>query len=190
MGVVCTLVVSPLLHAATPVPEWVHLATAQSLPALPSSTKAIVLLDEEVYTVGTDGRATLHVKRVVKILRPQGRAYAESFVPYDKDSKVLSMHVWSIDPSGHEYTLKDNEILDTGTPGEGDLYSDERARVAAPPGRDPGGVVAFEYEKRERPYLAETNWFFQDALPRQVQSFTLVLPPGFRFPQTGLTIRR
>ena len=72
-----------------------------------------------------------------------------------------------------------------GCPREaGELYSDERARAAAPPGRDPGGVVAVEYDKRERPYLAETTWSFQDGLPHQNQSFTLVLPAGYQFHTT------
>jgi hypothetical protein len=95
------------------------------------------------------------------------------------------MHVWSIDPAGHEYSLKDNEVSDVGSQGEGgQLYSDDRARVADPPGRDPGGIVAYEYEKRERPYLAETNWWFQDELPRINQSFTLVLPMGYTYSTT------
>jgi hypothetical protein len=34
----------------------------------------VVLLDELTYTVAPDGRAAEHVRRVVKILRPQGRA--------------------------------------------------------------------------------------------------------------------
>jgi transglutaminase-like putative cysteine protease len=168
-----------------PVPDWVKAAAQQKLPEFPGNPKAVVLLDETTYTVGADGRATEHVRRVVKILRPQGRDYGYPVVWYDKDSKVQSMHVWSIDAAGHEYSLKDNEIGDIGVPGAGgDLYSDDRARVADPPGRDPGGVVAYEYEKRERPYLAEANWWFQDELPRLNQSFTLVLPVGYTYTTT------
>jgi transglutaminase-like putative cysteine protease len=168
-----------------PVPDWVKMAAQQKLPEFPGNPKAVVLLDETTYTVGADGRATEHVRRVVKILRPQGRDYGYPIVWYDKDSKVQSMHVWSIDPAGHEYSLKDNEIGDIGLPGAGgDLYSDDRARVADPPGRDPGGVIGFEYEKRERPYLAEANWWFQDELPRMNQSFTLVLPAGYTYMTT------
>ena len=173
------------LHAASPVPDWVRAAAAEPMPHLSPSARAVVLLDDETYTVAPDGRATIHVRYAVKILRPQGRDEARAFVPYDKDSKILSMHVWSIDPAGHEYTLKDNEILDLGAPGQaGELYSDQRARAAAPPGRDPGGIVAFEYEKRQRPYLAETNWFFQNELPRLSQSFTLALPAGYTYTTT------
>ena len=169
-------------RADTSIPDWVRAAAAQPVPTLPASTKAIVLLEDETYTVAPDGRATEKVRRVIKILRPQGRDDAEPWVWYDKDSKVVSFHVWSIDPAGHNYALKDNDILDLGTPGEGgELYSDTRVKRASPPGRDPGGIVAFEYERRDRPYLAETSWFFQDDLPRISQSFTLTLPAGYAY---------
>jgi hypothetical protein len=168
-----------------PVPDWVKTAAQQKLPEFHGNPKAVVLLDETTYTVDLKGQAIEHVRRVVKILRPQGRDYGYPSVWYDKDSKVLSMHVWSIDTAGHEYSMKDNEIMDVGTPGDGgELYSDDRAKVADPPGRDPGGVIAYEYEKRERPYLAETNWEFQDELPRMQQSFTLALPVGYTYTTT------
>jgi hypothetical protein len=166
------------------VPDWVRAAAQQPLPKFEGDPKAVVLLDEQTYTVGADGRAVEHVRRVVKILRPQGRDYGYPAVSFDKDSKVLSMHVWSIDPAGHEYAMKDSEIVEYGDPGDGELYSDEKAKVATPPGRDPGGVVAWEYERRERPYVAETSWHFQDELPRMQQSFTLVLPQGYTYTTT------
>lgn len=164
-------------HASNSAPDWVKAAAQQTIPELPESTKAVVLLDETTYTVDQKGQAVEHVRRVTKILRPQGREYGEPMVYFDKDSKVLSMHVWSIDPGGKEYALKDNEIIDFGVPGgNGELYNDERFRVAEPPGRDPGGIVAIEYERRERPYLAEAIWDFQTEVPHLTQSFTLRTP--------------
>ena len=173
------------LFGSTPVPDWVKAAAQQKLPEFHGNPKAVVLLEDTTYTVDPRGQAVEHVRRVVKILRPQGRDYGYPAVWYDKDSKVLSLHVWSIDSAGHEYTVKDSEILDVGQPGEGgQLYYDARAKVADPPGRDPGGIIAYEYEKRERPYLAETNWQFQDELPRMQQSFTVALPPGYTYTTT------
>ena len=167
------------------VPDWVKTAAAETLPHYPESTRAVVLLDETTYTIDAKGQAVEHVRRVVKILRPQGRKYGYPSVWFDKDSKVLSMHVWSIDPAGHEYAMKDNEISEYSPPGEGGmLYVDEKAKVAEPPGRDPGGIVAYEYEERERPYLAETTWAFQSSIPYLKQSFTLVLPQGFTYTTT------
>ena len=176
---------APAFASNNNVPDWVRDAAHQTLPSYPANTKAVILLYDTTYTVGADGRAIEHVREVIKILRPQGREVAYPIVWYDKDSKVTSFHVWSIDKDGREYAMKDNEYGDYGPPGEGgELYTDERARIAQPPGRDPGGVIAYEYEKKMRPYLAETSWFFQDDTPRLQQRFRLVLPPGYTYTTT------
>jgi hypothetical protein len=175
-------VAAPLWASSNSVPDWVRTAAQQPLPTLPESTKAVVLLDDQTYTVDAKGQAVVHERQVIKILRPQGRDFAIPEVGYDKDSKVLSFHAWSIDPAGHEYAVKDNEMAEVSPPGEGgQLYDDIKFRVADPPGRDPGGVVAIEYEERLRPYLAEADWEFQGELPVVSQSFTLVLPPGYTY---------
>ncbi len=161
------------------VPDWVRSAAAQTLPVYPPETDAVVLLDDTTYTVAADGQATEHRRHVIKILRPQGRDSGIVFVPFDKDSKLRSLHVWSIAPGGHEFAVKDNEIFEIGYPGQGNFYEDVKAKVAKAPGRDPGGVIAYEYEQGIHPYLTETTWFFQSSLPHLSQSFTLELPAGF-----------
>lgn len=163
------------------VPGWVKTAAAQTLPSYPADTNAVVLLDDTVYTVAPDGRATEHCRRVVKILRPQGRDEGNVHVPFDKDTSITQMHVWSIGPDGHEYALKDNEILEVGFPGQGNFFEDIKAKVASAPARDPGGVIAYEYEQRTQPYLTEKTWFFQEDIPHLAQSFTLELPPGYTY---------
>jgi hypothetical protein len=162
------------------VPDWVHAAASQTIPAYPPETNAVVLLDDTTYTVAADGRATERHRYVVKILRPQGRREAHVAVNFDKDTKILSLHVWSIGSDGHEYAVKDNEFVDVGF-GEGELYEDDKARQVQAPGADPGGVVAYEYEQRIRPYISETTWFFQDDIPHLKQSFTLELPQGYTY---------
>lgn len=112
---------------------------------------------------------------------PRGRDAGIVYVPFDTDSKLLNLHVWSIAPDGHEFALKDNEIFELGYPGQGNFYADIKLKVARAPGRDPGGIVAYEYEQRVRPYLTETTWHFQDTLPHLSQSFTLELPPGYSY---------
>ena len=177
------LVLSPALAwASNSVPDWVRTAAHQPLPHLPESAKAVVLLDDETYTVDAKGQAVIHEREVIKILRPQGRDYAYPVVWFDKDSKIVSLHAWSIDPTGHEYVVKDSEMREGSPPGEGgELYNDIRFKVADPPGRDPGGIVAYEYEQHARPYVAETSWDFQGELPIVSQSFTLELPAGFSY---------
>jgi hypothetical protein len=171
--------------ASNNVPDWVRTAAQQPIPTLPETTKAVVLLDDETYTVDAKGQAVLHEREVIKILRPQGREYGYPAVWFDKDSKILSLHAWSIDPSGHEYAVKDNEIREGSPPGEGgELFEDIKYKIADPPGRDPGGIIAYEYEQRARPYLAEAHWDFQGVLPVVSQSFTLELPAGFTYTTT------
>jgi transglutaminase-like putative cysteine protease len=171
----------PAFAKGDSVPDWVHDAAAQKLPQYPAETNAVVLLDQRTYTVDADGRAVKHVRRVVKILRPQGRDEGVIHIDYDKDMKILSMNVWSIAPDGHEYTMKDKDFTDEGF-GAGDLiFADDRYRVAHAPGSDPGGVIAYEYERRERPYMNEVTWEFQGELPHLNESFTLDLPAGYSF---------
>ena len=172
---------NPTFAAKDSVPDWVRTAAAQKLPAYPPETNAVVLLNDVTYTVAPDGTAVEHVRKVTKILRPLGRDEGLVYVPFDNDTKILSMHVWSISPDGHEFALNDKEIVEFGYPGQGDLYVDERVKAAKPAGRDPGGIVAVEYEQRILPYIAEKTWFFQGDTPRLNQIFTLELPAGFTY---------
>ncbi len=178
----CILLSAPVVLAAKhdTVPDWVRTAATQTLPAYPPETNAVILLEDTTYTVAADGRATEHDRRVIKILRPQGRDEATVHVNYDADTKIQSLHVWSIAPDGHEYALKDTEFVDASF-GQGEFYDDEKYRMAKAPGSDPGGIVAYEYEQNMRPYSTETVWFFQDNLPRLNQTFTLRLPAGFTY---------
>jgi hypothetical protein len=178
------LLSAPSAFASSSVPDWVRDAAHQTLPEYPARTPAVVLLWETTYTVGPDGRAIEHVRKVIKVLRPQGREDARPVVYYDRDSKITSFHVWSIDPAGHEFTAKDSDIGDFSAAAGFEAYTDARARVANPPGLDPGGIIALEYEKKMRPYLAETTWSFQGDIPHLKQSFTIALPAGFLYNAT------
>jgi transglutaminase-like putative cysteine protease len=168
--------------AGTPQPpDWVLTAAHASTPDYPKSTVAVALSDEETLTVQPDGKATLLRRRVIKILRPQGRGFATVFVPIDRDRKLHSFHVWSIASDGHPYTLRDNEIAEVGDDEYGMLYVDLHAKMARAPAADPGAVVAYEYERTERPYVQEYSWHFQDSIPTLHSVFELVLPPDWHY---------
>jgi hypothetical protein len=163
------------------VPDWVRTAAQQVVPAYPSTTNAVNLLDETTCTVGADGHAIERRRRVVKILRPAGREDATVVVQFDKDSKLLGLHVWSIGADGHEYAVKDNEVADYGYGGSGNFYEDARYKVVNAPGRDPGGVVAYEYTQNIHPYLTEIDWHFQTDIPSLSSDFTLELAPNLTY---------
>jgi hypothetical protein len=184
-GAVCAVLLLgfalPVCAKPDSVPDWVRTAAAQTLPAYPADTNAVVLLDDTTYTVGQDGSAVEHVRHVVKILRPQGRNEAKIEVGFDKDTKILSMNVWSIGPDGHEYAMKDKDYVDAGYEGSGIMFEDYKRRIARAPAADPGGIIAYEYEQRVRPYVTEETWEFQDEIPHLTQSFTLELPAGYTY---------
>lgn len=162
-------------------PDWVLAAAHAATPDYPPSTIAVALDDEETLTVAPDGKATLLKRRVVKILRPQGRDFSYVFVPIDRDRKLHSLHVWSIAADGHPYTLSDKEIAEVGNEAYGMLYVDLHAKAARAPAADPGAVVAYEYERTDRPYVQEYTWEFQDSIPTLHSVFELILPPDWHY---------
>jgi hypothetical protein len=164
------------------LPDWVtQAATDAPLKGDWRDAKAVYLLEDTLLTVGPDGRAVERYRAVVKILRPQGRDYAHPVAAFSKDEKLESFHVWSIGQDGHRYAMKDSEYIETGDVGaeEGILYGDVRARVASPPGADPGGVVAWEVIKQLPPYFAEDTWSFQNEAPTVRSVYEIDLPGGW-----------
>lgn len=183
VGIVSWILFLPVagLAANTGIPDWVKQAATARLPDYPATTRAVVLLDELVVTVQPDGTAVTHYRRVVKILRPQGREYATAEAWSDNDEKLNYIHAWSIAPDGHEYTVRDNEFVNTSADEAGMLFIALNAKVAHPPAADPGAVIAFEYEQRQRPYVNEEDWFFQESVPVCHAVFEVDLPHGWNY---------
>ena len=170
------------LASSNQLPDWMlGAATSALLPHYPAETKAVILLDDDLITVGTEGRATERERKVVKILRPQGREYAEIVAWYSKDNKLDSFHAWSIGPDGHQYSIKDEEIHDEALGEWGILYNDLRGKVVHAPGSDPGGVIAYEVVRQVADYgELEQTWDFQESIPIHRAVFEVDLPPGWK----------
>ena len=169
-------------HAAKDVqlPDWVlQAATDAPLKGEWKDAKAVYLLEDTLLTVGPDGRAVERYRAVVKILRPQGRGHATPVAAFSNDAKLQSFHVWSIGPDGHHYTMKDSEYVETGDPAYGMLYVDLRAKIASPPGADPGGAVAWEIVRQVPSYETEDTWGFQNSVPTAHSVYEIDLAPGW-----------
>lgn len=161
-------------------PDWVtQAATNALLPAESRDAKAEVLLDDRLLTVDAGGKATLRHRMVIKILRPQGREYAQPVAWFRTDRKLLSFHIWSIGTDGHPYTVKDDQIVELGAKEGGILYNDVRYRTARVPGADPGAVVAYEYTQEAPIYSGEEDWEFQGDIPHLHSVFEADLPAGW-----------
>ena len=100
-------------HAA--VPEWVHQAAEKPLGTLDPEIKAVVLLDEVKYTIPGGEDILERYRRVVRIVRKEGREEGELSVWTGHQGKVLSVHAWSIEnPDGN--TSSKRKILPKGLP--------------------------------------------------------------------------
>ena len=179
--VCCIFALCRHASAATPFPDWVLQAVAHNLPPYPADTKAVVLLEDKLVTVGSDGRAMERYREVIKILRPQGREYANIVAWFSKDNKLTAFHAWSIGPDGHQYTVKDDQVREEGADETGMLYLDVRAKTVRPPASDPGGIVAFEVERQASNYgTQEQTWDFQNPIPTVHSVFEVDLPAGWK----------
>jgi hypothetical protein len=166
--------------AANTFPDWIVQAAGTRIPSYPSRVGAVVLLDDRLVTVAPDGRATERERRVLKILRPRGRQYAEIVAGYSKDEKLDFFHAWSIGPDGHQFIVKDQEVHDQALGQWGILYDDLRARTVTPPGADPGGIIAYEVQRHVTTYGAqEETWSFQREIPGVRWTLEVDLPPNW-----------
>jgi hypothetical protein len=171
-----------IAHASKDVqlPDWVtQAATDSPLKAEWRGAKAVCLLEDTLLSFEPGGRAVERYRVVVKILRPQGRELAMPVATFSKDEKLESFHVWSIGPDGHRYAMKDSEYVEVGNDDPSMLYVDERARVASPPGADPGGIVAWEAVEQLPSYESEDIWPFQKSIPVARATFEIDLPPAW-----------
>lgn len=167
--------------SALELPDWVTQAAATQIQIAPGAhPKAAVLLEDKLLTVSPDGQITERYRQVIKILRPQGRDYAHPFAWSNKDHKLLSFHVWSIGPDGHQYSLKKDQIIERGSQDWGILYDDIRVQSANAPGTDPGGIVAYEYTMRYPLYSGNEPWEFQNPIPTAKSVFEIDLPAGWQ----------
>jgi Domain of Unknown Function with PDB structure (DUF3857)/Transglutaminase-like superfamily len=174
-GVVLLAFLAP---ARAAVPDWFRQAAGQTLPNYPPDTDAVVLLDATDNTVNGAGEYIEHYRRVVKILRPDGREQGDLRVYLGRQEKLLSLHAWSTDSSGHEYELKEKDFT-LQSPYEEGLYDDIVFRTATAPASAPGSVVALEYEVRRKAWVNELDWIFQEENPVREAEFSVQLPAGW-----------
>jgi Domain of Unknown Function with PDB structure (DUF3857) len=162
------------------VPDWVRQAASINVGSLPSDVNAVWLLDETDYQVTGPSEYVEHSRSVLKILRPDGRKYANPAVEYRKDEKVQLVHAWAIDAAGNTYELKDKDFTEKGL-FSFELYSDDMEREAQAPAARPGNIVAFEYQVKRHEWINELGWQFQGELPVVTSVLNLELPQGWEY---------
>jgi len=175
-----------LLLVATPVladdtPPWVQQAAAIKVPAYDKDVSAVVLLDESLTSINSDGRVNEVNNHAVRILRREGRGYAIGQVGYVPETgKVKEFRAWLIKPNGEIKRFGKDDSVDIQA-SLNDVYNEYRfKRISARDDADVGAVFAYSYTLEDRSIFSQTDWAFQNSLPVITSRYNLTLPEGWR----------
>jgi hypothetical protein len=158
-------------------PQWFRDLARVQIPTYSDDTRGVVLLDEQITSVSDSGEVKTTYRMAYKILRAHGRNLGTVTIPFDSETKISNLHAWSLPPSGNEYELKDKDALETAMFGDS-YYSDDRTKILTLPS-EPGSIVGYEYEQKQRPQVFMDTWSYQRDIPVLTTRYTLNLPAGW-----------
>jgi uncharacterized protein DUF3857/transglutaminase superfamily protein len=178
----CALVVFLALTgcAFAGTPQWLKQAALTTVPQYPDAPDAVVLLDERLTAVSDSGEIRTTFRKAYKILRPGGTGKGVVSVYFDNDTQLTFFKAWSITSNNQEFEVKEGEAVETAAFSES-LYRDTRYKILQIPGAQPGNVVGYEYQQKQRPFVLQTIWSFQDNIPVRLARFTLELPSTWKY---------
>jgi predicted transglutaminase-like cysteine proteinase len=153
------------------------------VPAHDDETDAVVLYSETELTVQAPGKMKRVERRVYKILRSNGEAYGAVRVDFTPQSRVMSMHGWSIPAQGKDFEVKDRDVVETAVTNVdgGELISDLRRKFMLIPASVPGSIIGYEIEQEMQPYEMTDEWDIQDMVPVREARYTVQLPPSWSY---------
>ncbi len=173
----------------SPVPQWGLDAAKTPTPANIGDASAVVLFDEYVETIDTQGRAVEREREAIRVLKPQARhEYCE--VSYDVDEKISYFREWTFAADGKTFQAKDTDFIDVGA-GEEDMVRDipillltEKTRIVHPPAEDVGATILCESEELMTPWRREKVWNIQADTPFVFEALEIDLPPSAHFAES------
>lgn len=163
-----------------PVPDWALQAYKTHTPDYAKDAASVILFDEYLDTIDANGRATERHRKVVRILKPQGRSSrnAACSVSYDVDEKINYFRAWTIAADEKQYMAQDTDFAEVGDTSIPIMLSTTKTKIALPPAVDVGATIVCESEELLEPYLHETVWDLQHSVPVVFEALEIDLPPG------------
>src|SRR5713226_3173066 len=172
------LAFAPAARADAPV--WLRALTAAPLSKYSEETDAVILLDERIITVKDSGETKTLYRRAYKILRPEARRLGHVVVLFDTETRLTYLKAWCIPAQGKEFEVKVKDAVETSA-FSGELFADARAKILTIPAADPGNIIGYEYEQKDRPHVLQGAWWFQGEYPLREGRLTLQLPSGWEY---------
>lgn len=181
LGLLLLAVPAKAAVAGDEAPVWVQQAATLKAPSYEKDVPAVVLVNERIVTIDSDGRITETLNYAVRVLQREGRQFADGHVVYNPDSgKVKELRAWLIRPGAEGKRYGKDETVDLAG-AMNDVYNEYRIRViSATDDADVGSVFAYTYTREERSVFSQDDWSFQNELPVITSRYTLSLPSGWR----------
>ena len=173
--------VSAFAGSQPTLPDWVQQAVAKPAGTYPPRTNAVVLLDQTSIFFTGSNEYQENYRRVVRILRPEGRDQREFALYFQQGERINNIHAWSQNAAGHVFEVKDKEFLQVSPYASMEMYSDDQMMTTEVPAADVGSIVAFEYNVTRHPLNTQIPWSFQESLPVVEARLSLQLPAGWEY---------
>lgn len=184
---ICSLfLLSSIAFADSPPPSWMRQAASVNVPSYEKDVHGVVLLDETILTLGSDGKLVTTENYAVKVLTREGRKYATAVAFYLVSSgKVRDINAWIIRPDGTSKEYDKKSVLDLISDPD-DVYNEGRVKIIdATSDVDTGFIFGYTITSEEKPLLYQDIWQAQSMLPTITSRYTLNLPSGWK--ATSLT---
>lgn len=94
-------------------------------------------------------KSTTHVRLACKVLLKKGESDVLLTEPGSKNLTINNLQGWSLMPDGRILELKKTDIVKLSPFEEVAYYGDSYILGAVPPNREPGTIVAYEYDQEE-----------------------------------------
>lgn len=181
--------VDAFARAGDSVPTWLSQAQAARVPTYDKDVPAVVLYDERVSNLSSDGQLTTTNTFAVRILNREGKSFARASEIYlQSSSKVRDFKAWLIRPNGAIKFYDKDSIVDL-IADQDDVYNEYRVKtINASDEADAGAIFGYQSVVEERPLFTQEIWSFQDRLPTLVSRYSLNLPAGWT--ATSVTFNR
>lgn len=170
-----------------PAPTWLQQASTFPVPSYSDKdVPAVVLLHEQTSTLNADGMLVTTTNYVVRLLKREGKYFADARVWYlQSSSKVRDFKAWLIRPGQPVKFYGKDKVTDMIADPD-DIYNEYRVKsVDAEAESDIGSVFGYQSVVEERPLFTQDGWNFQRCssmacLPTLLSRFTLNLPSGWQ----------
>ena len=164
-------------HDKMDMPQWGVDAAKTPTPAYAKDASSVILYHEYVDTVDAQGRAVERERRVVRILKPQGRDNL-CMVSHDVDEKINFFRAWTIAADEKRYQAQESDFVEVGDTENSIMMSTMKFRAVKPPAVDVNAVLVCESEELLAPYQEENLWEIQEDVPIVDEALEVDLPPG------------